>query len=111
MISLGSVSDLLAKEWLTMFTRRELSTIWPADHESTIDKVAEGKLGFFSLGYMGSRIAKRLLSAAYPLVVFNRNRAKADALDFAALRSLPAPGNLSPPPAPSWSADTLARTW
>jgi 3-hydroxyisobutyrate dehydrogenase-like beta-hydroxyacid dehydrogenase len=39
-----------------------------------------GRLGFIGLGYMGSRIAKRLLNAGYPLIVFNRDRAKAEAL-------------------------------
>jgi len=38
------------------------------------------QLGFIGLGYMGSRIAKRLLTAGYPLIVFNRDRAKAEAL-------------------------------
>ncbi len=37
-------------------------------------------LGFIGLGYMGSRIARRLLNAGYPLIVFNRDRAKAEAL-------------------------------
>jgi 3-hydroxyisobutyrate dehydrogenase-like beta-hydroxyacid dehydrogenase len=51
-----------------------------ADCKTTNNKVAGGKLGFIGLGYMGSRIAKRLLDAGYPLVVFNRNRAKAEKL-------------------------------
>jgi len=38
------------------------------------------RLGFIGLGYMGSRIARRLLNAGYPLIVFNRDRAKAEAL-------------------------------
>jgi 3-hydroxyisobutyrate dehydrogenase-like beta-hydroxyacid dehydrogenase len=50
------------------------------DRKSAMGKVGSGKLGFIGLGYMGSRIAKRLLGAGYPLVVFNRNRAKAEAL-------------------------------
>jgi 3-hydroxyisobutyrate dehydrogenase-like beta-hydroxyacid dehydrogenase len=50
------------------------------DEESPMLGAGEVKLGFIGLGYMGSRIAKRLLGAGYPLVVFNRNRAKADAL-------------------------------
>lgn len=48
--------------------------------ESTNNKVAGGKLGFIGLGYMGSRIAKRLLESGHRPVVFNRNRAKAEAL-------------------------------
>jgi len=38
------------------------------------------RLGFIGLGYMGSRIAKRLLNAGYPIIVFNRDRAKVQAL-------------------------------
>jgi 3-hydroxyisobutyrate dehydrogenase-like beta-hydroxyacid dehydrogenase len=38
------------------------------------------RLGFIGLGYMGSRIAKRLLNVGYPLIVFNRDRAKAEPL-------------------------------
>jgi 3-hydroxyisobutyrate dehydrogenase-like beta-hydroxyacid dehydrogenase len=45
-----------------------------------MNNIGGGKLGFIGLGYMGSRIAKRLLKAGYPLVVFNRDRSKADAL-------------------------------
>jgi 3-hydroxyisobutyrate dehydrogenase-like beta-hydroxyacid dehydrogenase len=50
----------------------------------TLDRNTEDqkpkRLGFIGLGYMGSRIAKRLLNAGYPLVVFNRDRAKTEAL-------------------------------
>ncbi len=48
----------------------------------TLDQNAglQKRLGFIGLGYMGSRIAKRLLNAGYPLIVFNRDRAKAEAL-------------------------------
>ena len=50
----------------------------------TLDRNTGGqkamRLGFIGLGYMGSRIAKRLLNAGYPLVVFNRDRTKAEAL-------------------------------
>ena len=42
------------------------------DRKSAMGKVGSGKLGFIGLGYMGSRIAKRLLGAGYLLVVFNR---------------------------------------
>ena len=37
-------------------------------------------LGFIGLGNMGSRIAQRLLAHGYKLVVFDRNRTKAEAL-------------------------------
>src|SRR3954447_18130101 len=59
------------------------------------NKVAGGKLGFIGLGYMGSRIAKRLLGAGYPLVVFNRNRAKAEALGFYGAEIAASPGELA----------------
>jgi 3-hydroxyisobutyrate dehydrogenase-like beta-hydroxyacid dehydrogenase len=35
-------------------------------------------LGFIGLGNMGSRIAQRLLAHGYTLVVFDRNRTKAE---------------------------------
>jgi len=37
-------------------------------------------LGFLGLGYMGSRIARRLVDAGYPLGVYNRTREKTRAL-------------------------------
>ena len=39
-----------------------------------------GKLGWIGLGNMGSRIAKRLRIAGYPLIVYNRDRSKAEEL-------------------------------
>jgi 6-phosphogluconate dehydrogenase (decarboxylating) len=48
------------------------------DQNSTTDGGC--KLGFIGLGYMGSRIGKRLVDAGYPLVVFNRNRVKAEGI-------------------------------
>lgn len=38
------------------------------------------KIGFLGLGYMGSRMAARLLDAGYPLAVFNRSADKTEAL-------------------------------
>lgn len=38
------------------------------------------KLGFIGLGYMGSRIAKRLVSPSFHVAVFDRNRHKAEPL-------------------------------
>src|ERR1700704_5887835 len=35
------------------------------------------RLGFIGLGYLGSRIARRLVVAGFPMVVYNRDRAKA----------------------------------
>ncbi len=65
------------------------------NHNSTINKVGRGKLGFIGLGYMGSRIAKRLLGAGYPLIVFNRNRDKAAALGFSGAEIAASPGELA----------------
>ena len=41
------------------------------------------RLGFIGLGYLGSRIARRLVDAGFPMVVYNRNRTKA--VEFAGL--------------------------
>jgi 6-phosphogluconate dehydrogenase len=49
------------------------------NYQRTISKVAGGRLRLVGLGYMGSHTAKRPLRAGYPLVVFNRNRAKSEA--------------------------------
>src|SRR6266481_4426348 len=38
------------------------------------------KIGFIGLGIMGSRMAANLQKHGYPLVVFNRTRAKAESL-------------------------------
>jgi len=35
------------------------------------------RLGFIGLGYMGSRIARRLIAAGFPMIVYNRDRTKA----------------------------------
>ena len=35
------------------------------------------RLGFIGLGYMGSRIARRLIAAGFPMVVYNRDPTKA----------------------------------
>jgi 3-hydroxyisobutyrate dehydrogenase-like beta-hydroxyacid dehydrogenase len=37
-------------------------------------------LGFIGLGYLGSRIARRLAAAGFPMVVYDRNRTKANEL-------------------------------
>ena len=64
-------------------------------HQSAMDKVPDAKLGFIGLGYMGSRIAKRLLERGYPLVVFNRNRTKAEELAFYGAEIANNPGELA----------------
>ena len=38
------------------------------------------KLGWIGLGNMGSRIAKRLRNAGYPLMVYDRDRSKAEGI-------------------------------
>jgi 3-hydroxyisobutyrate dehydrogenase-like beta-hydroxyacid dehydrogenase len=63
--------------------------------ERTLSKVGAGKLGFIGLGYMGSRIAKRLLGGGYQLSVFNRNRAKAEALSSYGAEIAASPGELA----------------
>ncbi len=40
-------------------------------------------IGFIGLGAMGSRMAKRLVDAGFKVLVFDRNRAKAQALSGA----------------------------
>jgi 3-hydroxyisobutyrate dehydrogenase-like beta-hydroxyacid dehydrogenase len=41
------------------------------------------RLGFIGLGYLGSRIARRLIGAGFPVVVYDRDRTKA--VEFASL--------------------------
>ena len=48
-------------------------------------------LGFVGLGAMGSRLARRLLEAGYPLVGYNRTRDKAKPLVAAGLRPAASP--------------------
>ena len=38
------------------------------------------RLGFIGLGYLGSRIARRLAAAGFPMVVYDLDRAKAGEL-------------------------------
>jgi 3-hydroxyisobutyrate dehydrogenase-like beta-hydroxyacid dehydrogenase len=63
------------------------------DQNSTTDGGC--KLGFIGLGYMGSRIGKRLVDAGYPLVVFNRNRVKAEVLASYGAEVAASPGELA----------------
>src|SRR5260221_7030319 len=45
------------------------------------EKITSGsRLGFIGLGYLGSRIAKRLVAAGFPMVVYDRDRTKAAGL-------------------------------
>src|ERR1700687_3420020 len=41
------------------------------------------RLGFIGLGYLGSRIARRLVTAGFPMIVYDLDRTKA--AEFAAL--------------------------
>jgi NAD(P)-dependent dehydrogenase (short-subunit alcohol dehydrogenase family) len=45
-----------------------------------VTTIKEKPIGFTGLGAMGSRMAQRLLAAGYRLTVYNRTRAKAEAL-------------------------------
>ena len=48
------------------------------------EEVTSGsRLGFIGLGYLGSRIARRLAAAGFPMVVYNRDRAKTAAIQAA----------------------------
>src|SRR6202451_1305392 len=50
---------------------------------------SQSRLGFIGLGYLGSRVAKRLAAAGFPLVVYDRDREKAK--ELAALGAVVAP--------------------
>jgi 3-hydroxyisobutyrate dehydrogenase-like beta-hydroxyacid dehydrogenase len=52
-------------------------------------------LGFVGLGYMGGRIARRLISAGYPLGVYNRTREKTRALAEQGARVYDSPRELA----------------
>ena len=54
-----------------------------------------GKLGWIGLGNMGSRIAKRLRNSEYPLMVYNRDRSKADELVSIGAELAGSPGELA----------------
>jgi 3-hydroxyisobutyrate dehydrogenase-like beta-hydroxyacid dehydrogenase len=44
---------------------------------STDEITSSTRLGFIGLGYLGSRIARRLIAAGFPVTVYDRNQAKA----------------------------------
>ena len=52
-------------------------------------------LGFIGLGYLGSRIARRLAAAGFPLVVYDRNPAKAAEFSALGVESAPNPSSLA----------------
>jgi len=53
------------------------------------------RLGFIGLGYLGSRIARRLASAGFPMVVYDLDRRKAVELAALGAEVAPHPGKLT----------------
>jgi len=53
------------------------------------------KIGFLGLGYMGSRMAARLLDAGYPLAAYNRTPSKAHELEAQGATACPTPKELA----------------
>jgi 3-hydroxyisobutyrate dehydrogenase len=53
------------------------------------------RLGFIGLGHLGSPMARRLLAAGFPLVVYNRDRKKAEALSSLGAAVAREPGKLA----------------
>jgi 3-hydroxyisobutyrate dehydrogenase-like beta-hydroxyacid dehydrogenase len=47
---------------------------------STDEITSSTRLGFIGIGYLGSRIARRLIAAGFPVSVYDRNQAKATQL-------------------------------
>jgi 3-hydroxyisobutyrate dehydrogenase-like beta-hydroxyacid dehydrogenase len=56
---------------------------------------SRSKLGFIGLGYLGSRIARRLIAAGFPMVVYDRNREKAKELAALGVEVALNPGQLA----------------
>src|SRR2546426_10418541 len=56
---------------------------------------SDTRLGFIGLGYLGSRIARRLLAAGFPMVVYNRDRTKATGLAALGAEVAKDPGRLA----------------
>jgi 3-hydroxyisobutyrate dehydrogenase len=68
----------------------------PMQEQNSMRKMAYGsKLGFIGLGYMGSRVAMRLIRAGHRVVVYNRDRAKAEALVSEGAEIAACPGALA----------------
>jgi 3-hydroxyisobutyrate dehydrogenase-like beta-hydroxyacid dehydrogenase len=79
-----------------LFHGRAMSKKVPMLEQNTKTKAVEGRrLGFIGLGYMGSRIAKRLIDAGHRLVVYNRDRRKAEALVSQGAQLAASPGELA----------------
>lgn len=62
-----------------------------ADEKITL----RNRLGFIGLGYLGSRMARRLVAAGFPMTVYDRDRAKAAELSVLGARVAQDPGELS----------------
>lgn len=62
-----------------------------------IDKkvTSHSRLGFIGLGYLGSRIARRLVAAGFSMVVYDRDREKAKALVALGATVAPSPETLA----------------
>src|SRR6266849_6885378 len=60
------------------------------------EKITSGsRLGFIGLVYLGSRIARRLVAAGFPMVVYDRDRAKATGLAALGAEVAKDPGSLA----------------
>jgi 3-hydroxyisobutyrate dehydrogenase-like beta-hydroxyacid dehydrogenase len=53
------------------------------------------RLGFIGLGYLGSRIARRLVAAGFPMIAYDRNHAKAAELSALGVPIAPDPKDLA----------------
>ncbi|PYU21466.1 MAG: hypothetical protein DMG30_17590 [Acidobacteria bacterium] len=53
------------------------------------------RLGFIGLGYLGSRIARRLVATGFPVIVYDRDHTKAAELSALGARVAPDPGELA----------------
>jgi 3-hydroxyisobutyrate dehydrogenase-like beta-hydroxyacid dehydrogenase len=53
------------------------------------------RLGFIGLGYLGSRIARRLVAAGFPMIVYDRDHAKAAELSALGAKAARDPGKLA----------------
>src|SRR5579884_2059047 len=78
-----------------LFHGRRIFEEMPITDHHNKTKIADATLGFIGLGYMGSRIAKRLIDAGHPVVVYNRDRAKAEALVSRGAEVAATPGELA----------------
>jgi len=58
-------------------------------------KTQRPKLGFIGMGYMGSRMAQRLLAAGYPLTIYNRTKEKTQTLEQLGAQAADTPRDLA----------------